>query len=99
MIVNELNVNFMTNPYDWIMMPRFMEIYTSSNGSQFKLWKTYKFDDEVPQNGNTIVNKSLSVNTKTRYLRVVVKNPGIIPEGLPGHGYPSWLFVDELIVN
>lgn len=55
MIVNELNVNFMTNPYDWIMMPRFMEIYTSSNGSQFKLWKTYKFDDEVPQNGNTIV--------------------------------------------
>jgi len=34
-----------------------------------------------------------------RYVRVVAKGAGRIPDGLPGAGNPAWLFVDEIIVN
>jgi hypothetical protein len=28
-----------------------------------------------------------------------VKNPGKLPEGLPGSGYDSWIFMDEVMVE
>ncbi|MFM9951127.1 MAG: family 20 glycosylhydrolase, partial [Saprospiraceae bacterium] len=34
-----------------------------------------------------------------RYIRVFVKNYGIIPAGKPGAGHPAWLFVDEIEVQ
>ena len=34
-----------------------------------------------------------------RYLRIVIKNPGKLPEGLPGAGYDSWIFMDEVMVE
>jgi hexosaminidase len=34
-----------------------------------------------------------------RYIRVFVKNYGIIPSGKPGAGNPAWLFVDEIEVQ
>ena len=37
--------------------------------------------------------------TSAQYLRVVVKNSGIIPSGKPGAGNKAWLMVDELEVN
>ncbi len=36
---------------------------------------------------------------KTRYVRVLVKNYGKIPDGNPGAGNNAWLFVDEIEIN
>ena len=38
-------------------------------------------------------------STKTRYLRVVVPNPGPLPSWHPAPGQPSYLFTDEIIVR
>ena len=35
----------------------------------------------------------------TRYLRVVVPNPGPLPSWHPAPGQPSYLFTDEIIVR
>ena len=37
--------------------------------------------------------------TKTKKLHVIVKNYGVIPDGLQGAGHKAWLFVDELIIE
>jgi hexosaminidase len=33
-----------------------------------------------------------------RYLKVVAKNYGLIPEGMPGAGNKAWVFADEIQV-
>ena len=35
----------------------------------------------------------------TRYVKVVVKNWGEIPQDNPGAGNKAWLFVDEIEIN
>ena len=39
------------------------------------------------------------INKKARYLKVVAKNPGNIPDGFPRAKNPAWLYFDEIIIN
>jgi hypothetical protein len=98
--VNALNIGFLVNAHDWILRPNEVEIYTSSDGKNYRLSKTSSLTTEVAQKGNFVFRERFATpSLSTRYLRVVVKNPGRIPEGLPGSGYDSWIFMDEIIVE
>ena len=96
--LNSLKINFNTNPYDWILMPKKLSVYVSSNGTDYTLFKTFDIDEEVPTSRSTIVTKTLDVSgLNSRFVRIVVETPGLIPEGLPGYNNPSWMFMDEII--
>ncbi|MBP9994008.1 MAG: family 20 glycosylhydrolase [bacterium] len=103
-IVNSLTINFMTNPFDWIMMPAKVKVYAFPVDASPDIpdtWvRTYTFDDKVPMTGNNIFSKTLNLNgIKTKYLRVVIENPGVLPAETPGAGYDSWIFMDEIVVE
>ena len=96
--LNSLKINFNTNPYDWILMPKRISVYHSDNGIHYQLFKSYDIDEEVPTSRSTIVTKTLDVSgLNSRFVRIVVETPGLIPEGLPGYNNPSWMFMDEII--
>ncbi len=103
-IVNSLTINFMTNPFDWIMMPAKVKVYAfpvDASPDMPDTWvRTFTFDDKVPMTGNNIFTKTLDLKgVKTKYLRVVIENPGVLPAGTPGAGYDSWIFMDEIVVE
>ena len=103
-VVNSLTINFLTNPFDWIMMPTKVKIYAfpiDTTPDMPDTWvKTFTFDDKVPMSGNNIFTKTLDLKgVKTKYLRIVIENPGVLPAGTPGAGYDSWIFMDEIIVE
>ena len=98
--LNSLKINFITNPYDWILMPKKMSVYVSNNGSNYTLFKSYDIDEEVETSKTTIVTKNIDINgVNSRYIRIVVETPGLIPEGLPGYDNPSWMFMDEIVIE
>lgn len=97
--VHEVEIGFLVNAHDWILRADEVEIYTSTDGNVYKLAQTHNIKTKVETTGNFIFRERITVNIETRYLRVVVKNPGLIPEGLPGAGYDSWIFMDELLIN
>ena len=98
--VNALNIGFLVNAHDWILRPDEIEIYTSSDGKNYKPFKTFSITTKTPLTGNHTFRERFELsNLSTRYLRVVVKNPGLLPEGLPGAGYDSWIFMDEIVVE
>lgn len=98
--VEALNIGFLVNAYDWILRPDTVEVYTSSDGKNYKPFKTFPLKTEVSEKGNvTFRERFETLALSTRYLRFVIKNPGLIPEGLPGYGYDSWIFMDEIIVE
>ena len=58
---------------------------------------------DVPKGGKReSTNNELcfpSIHPTVRYLRVVVPNPGPLPDWHPAPGQPSYLFSDEIIVE
>ncbi len=98
--VNALNIGFLVNAHDWILRPDTIQVYTSRDGINYHLAETFSLTTEVTKKGNFTFRERFIANTlSTRYLRIVVKNPGKLPEGLPGSGYDSWIFMDEIIVE
>lgn len=92
---------FFQNCYDWIMAPKTVELYTSFDGVHFQLFKTLSVPNVDYKSGANGVYPLLasSLNMKTRYVRVVVKNAGPLPSWHHAAGNPSYLFADEFIFN
>lgn len=98
--LNSIKINFNTNPHDWILMPKTMKVLTSNDGINYKEYKTFDIYEEVEKSKTTIVKRNLDVKgLSSRYVRIIIENPGIIPEGLPGYNNPSWMFMDEIICD
>ena len=97
--LHELELGLLVNLRDWIMRPDVVEVYTSVDGHRYKLALSHNVTSEVTTSGNCVMRERIPVDLKTRYLRVVIKNPGLIPEGWPGAGYDSWIFIDELLIK
>jgi hexosaminidase len=82
---------------DWIWPPSSFEVYSSTDGVNFSLLgSTNTFIKQKNQNGIMTIKCSPS---NTRYVKVLVKNYGSIPEGKPGAGNNAWLFLDEIEIN
>lgn len=98
--INDIEIGFLVNPHDWILRANQVEILTSNDGQHYKLFQTHDIQARTDQANNVVFKERIPTKgLKTRYLKIIVKNPGLIPEGLPGHGFDSWIFMDEIIIN
>ena len=97
--VNGIEIGFLVNAHDWILRPDKVEIYSSNNGKDYTLCGTFPITTEVSREGNFVFREKFELPVSTRLMRIVVKNPGKLPEGLPGAGYDSWIFMDEIVVE
>jgi hexosaminidase len=94
--VTTVTVHVFQQQASWIWPPLSMEAFSSDDGQYFSsLGKTDQVNITNGGNGTMIVKGTNSA----RFIKVVVKNRGIIPEGNPGAGNKPWLFVDEIEVN
>jgi hexosaminidase len=97
--ISNVIVHCLNNPGNWIHRPLTAEVFISSNGTDFT--SAGLTDDFI------IKTKGLETGTmkvefaekNSRYVKVVVKNWGVIPDGNAGAGNKAWLFVDEIEVN
>lgn len=99
--VNTITVNCLGRSRDWILFPKNIKVYASSNKtSGFKLVGTLPIV-ENEQTESTIIKKfnvKMPKNTKAQYFKVIAKNPKVLPEWHEGAGNPPWIFIDEIIV-
>lgn len=81
---------------NWIYLPSPASAFASKNNSDFKLLGEMKvLEKQSGRYGLVWHGKKI----KTRYIKLVLKNPGEIPEGQPGAGKDSWMFFDEIIID
>jgi hexosaminidase len=80
----------------WVYLPQYVEVLTSNDGNNFT--SVVKSSTFV---GDTLTMGWINVPTpkqSSRYIKVVAKNYGLIPDGKPGAGNKAWLFADEVQV-
>lgn len=95
--LSKLTVSCLNAAASWILPAEKIEVYTSADGKRFDFW-----DEVFPQvsgNDGTVFTTMELTGRKERFLKVVIKNSAVLPEGHPGAGQPAWLFVDEVVVE
>lgn len=97
--LNSVKMRFFQNIHDWIMSPNMVDIYTSKNGKDYVLYRTFVLldvdYDSADQNIYTLQADGL--NLKSRYVRVVVNNAGPLPKWHQAKGQHSYIFCDEIV--
>jgi len=83
----------------WIWQPQTLEVFVSNDGTNFtSVGLTDDFIVKI-KGLETGTMKVEFPEKQTRYVKVIVKNWGGMPEGNPGAGNKAWLFVSEIEVN
>jgi len=95
--ITNVIVHGLTSGGSWVYPPKYAEAFISADGNTFSsAGKSEKFVPGAGTNGTVTVSFP---PTAARFVKVVVKNFGIIPAGYRGAGNKAWLMVDEIEVN
>ncbi|UZR96668.1 carbohydrate binding domain-containing protein [Chondrinema litorale] len=98
--VNKVSGSFLCDPNSGIFLPSKILVYTSVDGDKFDL-----VGEQENLAGNVrgepqLHQISVSLKEKpVRYIRLVAKAFGKIPEGYLFTGSTSWLFADEILIE
>lgn len=98
--VNTISMRFLQHSNDWILAPQAIEIYTSNDGKNWRKVRTEQFSPDYRELGAVLrTNAIRNLKLNTRYLRVVAKNPGPLPQWHGAAGSDSYLFCDEIVIE
>ncbi|WP_199898041.1 discoidin domain-containing protein [Marinilabilia salmonicolor] len=98
--INRLSVGILQKRKDWIFPASSVTFEISTDGKTFSRMETVDLPIKRDNKENKILNYTTDKNTtKGRFIRVTAENFGVCPAGHPGEGKPTWLFVDEIVVE
>ncbi|HLN52822.1 MAG TPA: glycoside hydrolase family 20 zincin-like fold domain-containing protein [Lentimicrobium sp.] len=98
--INSVSVDFIQSSYSWILLPRDVEILVSDNGTDYRSLKTITHNLPMISNESFIHTFTANFQTvKTRYIRLIAHNPGVLPPEHHAAGNPSFIFADEVIIK
>jgi hexosaminidase len=95
--ISKVSCHMVESRGSWIYRPTAVEVFTSSDGKSFTSAGTSSefVIDRRPMGNVTVSFPSV----KARYVKINIKNPGVIAQNLPGAGNPAWIFIDEIEVH
>ena len=111
--IHSVSMRFIQNTFDWVLAPRQVRIYTSTDGKEWQLLTEKEFETDPRETGFQLKHYSIDIPTSktvkqssnqaikqsVQFLRVVVPSGGPLPDWHTAPGQPSWLFCDEIIVK
>lgn len=98
--VSRISMNFLCDHVSWIFLPSEVTIEASENGTDFNTvasgkYKTTKFDQDI-----TPVHMEYEFSpVNTLKLKITARSLKKCPEWHRGAGQPSWIFIDEIVVE
>lgn len=100
--ISTLSANFLQDSRSWILMPTELEFLVSTDNINFTSAGSLKIEDVNPKDTEVIIKKygiNLAKPQKARYVKVIAKNYGELPEWHQGFGGDSFIFIDEITIK
>ena len=97
--------NFLQDSRSWILMPKELEFLVSTDNINFTsvgIFDIAKNDDIKPENTDIKIRDFgilLDRKINARYVKVIAKNYGKLPEWHQGFGGDAFIFIDEITVK
>lgn len=100
--IHQITANFLQDTRSWILMPTQVEYYISEDNITFAPFDTVK-NTVDPQNYESVLKgfESRAQKTKARYVKVIARNFGTLPEWHQGHPFQgeAFIFIDEIKID
>jgi predicted alpha-1,2-mannosidase len=97
--VSAVQANFLQDSRSWILMPVQVDFYTSSDGVAYTLAGSVIPGVDPKNTENIIQEYSVTTDNVARYIKVVAKNFGPLPEWHQGKGGQAFIFIDEITIK
>ena len=99
--INEISARFLQDQRSWILMPTKVEYYVSEDNVNFTYFGSVNNTLDPKLEENTILNftSNETKGKKARYVKVIAKNFGKLPEWHQGAGGDAFIFVDEITIK
>jgi hypothetical protein len=99
--ITEISARFLQDQRSWIVMPTKVEYFISEDNVNFTYFGSVNntLDPKIEENIilNFTANETKSKNA--RYVKVIAKNFGKLPEWHQGAGGDAFIFVDEILIK
>jgi hypothetical protein len=83
----------------WIVFPKSVDFYVSDDGTNYKLATTVNTKVDIKDLNVQTQIFTGNLNLKTRYIRIVAKQYGPLPDWHESKGQPSYIFADEITIE
>lgn len=99
--VSEISARFLQDQRSWILMPTKVDYYISDDNVNFTYFGSVNNMLDPKLEENTILNftSTETKGKKARYVKVIAKNFGKLPEWHQGAGGDAFIFVDEITIK
>ncbi|MCW1147002.1 GH92 family glycosyl hydrolase [Flavobacterium lacisediminis] len=99
--INEISARFLQDQRSWILMPTKVDYYISDDNVNFTYFGSVNNTLDPKLEENTILNftSNETKGKKARYVKVIAKNFGKLPEWHQGAGGDAFIFVDEITIK
>ena len=99
--VTEISARFLQDQRSWILMPTKVDYYISEDNVNFIYFGSVNNTLNPKLEENTILNftSNETKDKKARYVKVIAKNYGKLPEWHQGAGGDAFIFVDEITIK
>lgn len=98
--IRGVEVGFLQDVRSWIVMPREVKVYVSTDGKDWK--EAMKVKNDLPDTEMKVAIQNLNVEFEpviASYVRVTAVNYGKLPVWHPGAGFDAFIFCDEVRVK
>lgn len=97
--VKQVSLGALQDSKSWIVFPKYVEYWTSDDGSNYKLAATVNTKIDIKDLDIQTQDFTAPLNLNTRYIKVVAKQYGPLPQWHESKGSPSYIFADEIVVE
>jgi predicted alpha-1,2-mannosidase len=99
--IAEVSARFLQDQRSWILMPTKADYYVSEDNVNFKFLGSVANTVAPKEEENTIVNFTFKTTKgqKARFIKVIAKNFGKLPEWHQGAGGDAFIFIDEITIK
>ncbi|MGV7105940.1 GH92 family glycosyl hydrolase [Flavobacterium sp. U410] len=99
MKVSSITADFLQDSRAWILMPTQVEFYVSKDNVTFEKVAEIKTTLDPKQDKVQTEKLKVEVSTQAKYVKVIARNFGKLPEWHQGSGSDAFIFIDEIEIN
>ncbi|TSD66764.1 glycoside hydrolase family 92 protein [Inquilinus sp. KBS0705] len=98
--IKQVSMGALQDSRAWIVFPRYVQFWVSNDGKTYKLASTVNTQVDVKElEPQTQQFTAPLDNTRARYIKVIAKQYGPLPDWHESKGSPSYIFADEITVE
>jgi predicted alpha-1,2-mannosidase len=99
--ITEISARFLQDQRSWIVMPTKVDYYISENNVNFTYFGSVNntLDPKIEENIILNFTANETKSKKARYVKVIAKNFGKLPQWHQGAGGDAFIFVDEILIK